>query len=64
MKIAYAENTERAVANGVFGSPFYLFDGQTFWGQDRLEMLEEAVLQRRRRDGLPLGRAPQLKTVP
>ena len=64
VKIAYAENTERAAANGVFGSPFYLFDGQTFWGQDRLEMLEEAVLQRRRRDGLLLGRAPQRKTVP
>lgn len=59
VRMAYAENTDRAVANGVFGSPFYLFDGQGFWGQDRLEILEETVVQRLRRDGLALGRAPQ-----
>ena len=64
VRAAYAENTDRAVDNGVFGSPFYLFDGQVFWGQDRLEMLEEAVVQRLRRDGLALGRAPQRRIVP
>lgn len=64
VRAAYAENTDRAVANGVFGLPFYLFNGQVFWGQDRLEMLEEAVVQRLRRDGLALGRSPQRETVP
>jgi hypothetical protein len=28
----------------VFGSPFYVF-GERFWGQDRLEMLEEAIVR-------------------
>ncbi len=64
VRAAYAENTDCAVENGVFGSPFYLFDGQVFWGQDRLEILEEAVVQRLRRDGLALGRAPQREMVP
>ncbi len=64
VRAAYAENTDCAVENGVFGSPFYLFDGQVFWGQDRLEMLEEAVVQRLRRDGLALGRAPQREMLP
>ncbi len=64
VRAAYAENTDRAVENGVFGSPFYLFDGQVFWGQDRLEILEEVVVQRLRRDGLALGRAPQRETMP
>ncbi|WP_372836822.1 2-hydroxychromene-2-carboxylate isomerase [Puniceibacterium confluentis] len=37
----YAANLEEAVAQGVFGSPFYVTDsGQRFWGQDRLEDLD------------------------
>lgn len=37
----YAANLEEAVANGVFGSPFYVVDGiERFWGQDRLEDLD------------------------
>ncbi len=64
VRAAYAANTDLAVAAGVFGSPFYVFDGQGFWGQDRLEMLEEAVVQRKRRDGLALGRTPQRETAP
>ena len=39
---AYARNTEDAVAAGVFGSPFYITDdGAKFWGQDRLDFLDE-----------------------
>lgn len=37
---AYHANTEAAVANGVFGSPTYITDGQVFWGQDRLVHLD------------------------
>ncbi len=37
VKAASAE----AIAKGVFGSPFFLFDGEPFWGWDRLPMLEE-----------------------
>ncbi len=30
-----------ALAKGVFGSPFFIVDGEPFWGWDRLPMLEE-----------------------
>jgi len=37
----YARNLEDAVANGVFGAPFFVTDdGQCFWGQDRLTDLD------------------------
>ncbi|MCP5038512.1 MAG: 2-hydroxychromene-2-carboxylate isomerase [Rhodobacteraceae bacterium] len=37
----YARNLEEAVAQGVFGSPFYITEtGARFWGQDRLEDLD------------------------
>ncbi|MHA7851541.1 DsbA family protein [Roseovarius sp.] len=37
----YAANLERAVADNVFGAPFYVVDtGQSFWGQDRLADLD------------------------
>lgn len=32
-----------ATAKGVFGSPFVLFDGEPFWGFDRLDQLEAAL---------------------
>lgn len=40
---AYAANFERARADGVFGSPSYVLDGEVFWGQDRLDMLDAAL---------------------
>lgn len=39
----YAENIERAVAAGVFGSPSVVLDGEVFWGQDRYELLDQAL---------------------
>ena len=33
-------NVEDAIAKGVFGSPFFIVDGESFWGADRLPMLE------------------------
>jgi 2-hydroxychromene-2-carboxylate isomerase len=38
-----AAESERAIERGVFGAPFYIFEEQPFWGQDRLDMLERAV---------------------
>ncbi|MEM6678072.1 MAG: 2-hydroxychromene-2-carboxylate isomerase [Pseudomonadota bacterium] len=35
-----AQNTAEALAAGVFGSPFYIVDGERFWGADRLPALE------------------------
>lgn len=51
----YRGNTARALAAGVFGSPFYAFAGELFWGQDRLDMLEEAIV---RSAAGELGRGP------
>lgn len=39
----YRKNTDDAVAAGVFGSPSYVYDGEVFWGQDRLDMLDSAI---------------------
>ena len=33
--------SELAVQRGIFGSPFFVVDGEPFWGWDRLPMLEE-----------------------
>ncbi len=41
----YPGNAARALAAGVFGSPFYVFVGELFWGQHRLDMLEEAIVR-------------------
>ena len=40
---AYAANTDEAIARSVFGSPTYFVDGDMFYGQDRLEMVERAL---------------------
>lgn len=36
----YDQNTEAAIEAGVFGAPFYIVNGQKFWGQDRLPHLD------------------------
>ncbi|UDL95940.1 2-hydroxychromene-2-carboxylate isomerase [Lichenihabitans sp. PAMC28606] len=45
----YRANGNEALAAGVFGSPTYMLDGEPFWGQDRLDSLDEALTS---------GRAP------
>jgi 2-hydroxychromene-2-carboxylate isomerase len=32
---------ESAIARGVFGSPFFIADGEPFWGVDRIPMMED-----------------------
>jgi 2-hydroxychromene-2-carboxylate isomerase len=39
----YALNLENAVAADVFGSPAYVLEGEVFWGQDRLDLLDDAL---------------------
>jgi 2-hydroxychromene-2-carboxylate isomerase len=39
----YAQNTSEAIAAGAFGSPCFVLDGEVFWGQDRLELLDDAL---------------------
>jgi 2-hydroxychromene-2-carboxylate isomerase len=33
--------TDEALRRGIFGSPFFVVDGEPFWGHDRLTMLDE-----------------------
>ena len=51
---AYEQNRQDALAADVFGSPVYVLDGEVFWGQDRIELLAEA---------LKSGRAPYSSQV-
>ncbi len=34
---------DQAVARGVFGSPFFIVDGEPFWGADRVPMMEDWI---------------------
>lgn len=36
-------NTEEAIARSIFGSPTYFVEGDMFYGQDRLHMVERAL---------------------
>ncbi len=35
------DEVDAAVAKGVFGSPYFIVDGEPFWGSDRLEQVED-----------------------
>lgn len=37
------KNTDEAIAANVFGAPWYIVDGEGFWGQDRLDFVERAL---------------------
>ena len=39
----YAARAQEAVDANVIGSPCYVLDGEVFWGQDRLGLLESAL---------------------
>lgn len=40
-------NTDEAVAFEVLGAPGYVLNGEPFWGQDRIELLEDALASHR-----------------
>jgi 2-hydroxychromene-2-carboxylate isomerase len=40
---AYSRNGRDAVAAGVFGAPAYVLNGEVFWGQDRIDLLDDAL---------------------
>lgn len=42
----YARNLEDAVAAGAFGAPFFIVEGEKFWGQDRLDDLDAFLTAR------------------
>ena len=39
----YNKNRDDAIAAGVFGSPEWVLDAEVFWGQDRIELLADAL---------------------
>ena len=41
----YEANTAAAIERSVFGSPTYFVDGDMFYGQDRLELVERSLSQ-------------------
>ncbi|PZA11470.1 2-hydroxychromene-2-carboxylate isomerase [Rhodopseudomonas palustris] len=57
IRAAYEQNRLDAIAANVFGSPAYVLDGEVFWGQDRIELLEDA-LKSGREPYRPVDRAP------
>ncbi len=44
MQAAYAQNTQDAISANVYGAPWFVLDGQPYWGQDRLEFPDLARL--------------------
>jgi 2-hydroxychromene-2-carboxylate isomerase len=38
----YDRFTDEAIAGNVFGSPWYVIEGEGYWGQDRLDFVERA----------------------
>ena len=38
-----AENTRMAIEAGAIGAPAYVVDGEVFWGQDRIELLDRML---------------------
>jgi 2-hydroxychromene-2-carboxylate isomerase len=43
VKSLYEENTRRAIKMQIFGAPSYVIDGEIFWGQDRLDFVQEKL---------------------
>ena len=50
----YRANTEDFLGRGGFGAPTWFLNGEMFWGQDRIDLLEDAIAS---------GRAPYAKTA-
>ena len=49
IRARYSENARDSIVAGIVGSPGYVLQGEPFWGQDRIELLEAALVS---------GRAP------
>ncbi|MDV7338528.1 2-hydroxychromene-2-carboxylate isomerase [Terasakiella sp. A23] len=45
VKARLIEEGQKAIDRGVFGSPFIIIDGESFWGWDRLPMIRDWLKQ-------------------
>ena len=43
VKGIYLSNSNDAIAKGVFGAPTFIMNNELFWGQDRLDFLEDKI---------------------
>ena len=48
VKKRYEQNIKEALEIDAFGSPCYVLDGEVFWGQDRIELLDDALTSGRK----------------
>ena len=39
----YSENSNNAIKDDVFGAPTYIYEDELYWGQDRLDYLEDKI---------------------
>lgn len=44
-RAALVEATDGALARGVFGAPTMVIDGEIFWGKDRMDFVERALVR-------------------
>jgi 2-hydroxychromene-2-carboxylate isomerase len=42
---AYERAQEEAVADRIFGVPIFVFEGEPFWGHDRIDLLERRLAE-------------------
>lgn len=45
VKDCFRGRTQEAIDKGVFGSPFFIVEGEPFWGFDRLPMLRDWMIK-------------------
>ena len=50
----WKSHERQAIASGVFGTPTFIFEGERFWGQDRLDFLDRAIDQWRAQERRPI----------
>jgi len=43
VKKIYTDNSNNAIKEDVFGAPTYIYNDELYWGQDRLEYLEDNI---------------------
>jgi 2-hydroxychromene-2-carboxylate isomerase len=43
VKKIYSDNSNNAIKEDVFGAPTYIYNDELYWGQDRLEYLEDNI---------------------
>ena len=43
IKNQYLANSNEAISKDVFGAPFFILENELYWGQDRLDFLEDKI---------------------